>query len=122
MNNESHHEFDVLGELAALSDDKLRQAYPQVRVGLLEQLFELLGDQELKRTVVSEASFVTLVRRLRALYESGSRALGQAILEAGQLADEGRAREARETLKAFIAANPSKFYREIAQRYMQRFQ
>src|SRR5687767_6947052 len=63
---------------------------------------------------VTEANFPTLVREMNELIASGSRALGEAVANSGELADAGRIEEARAVLRAFLATCTSPFYERIA--------
>jgi hypothetical protein len=63
---------------------------------------------------VTKANFPTLVRQMNELIASGSRALGDAVADSGELADAGKIEEARAVLRAFLAACISPFFEKIA--------
>jgi len=63
---------------------------------------------------VTKANFPTLVRQMNELIAIGSRALGEAVADSGELADAGKVEEARAVLRAFLANCTSPFYEKIA--------
>lgn len=63
---------------------------------------------------VTNANFPTLVRQMNELIATGSRALGEAVADSGELADAGRIEQARAVLQAFLATCTSPFYEKIA--------
>jgi hypothetical protein len=63
---------------------------------------------------VTKANFPKLVRQMNELIATGSRALGEAVADSGELADAGKLEEARTVLRAFLATCTSPFYEKIA--------
>lgn len=63
---------------------------------------------------VTKTNFPALVHQMNELIATGSRALGEAVADSGELADAGRIEEARAVLQAFLATCPSPFYEKIA--------
>src|SRR5467141_3386862 len=63
---------------------------------------------------VTKTNFPALVRQMNELIATGSRALGEAVADSGELADAGKVQEARAVLRAFLATCTSPFYEKIA--------
>ena len=83
---------------------------------VLKEIASDLDAAGVHKDVTSE-NFVSLVRRLRTLYEEGSRELSRAVLEAGTHRDAGRVQDAKEVLVSFASRYESPFYRDIALGY-----
>jgi hypothetical protein len=98
-----------------MSDAALGERFnDEARVTILEAA-GLLMDKPFSATGVSFANFVPLVRELNELCASGSRQLGEAIIEAGDHKDAGRLQDAAAVFRRFMNACPSPFYRRIAE-------
>jgi uncharacterized protein DUF2379 len=63
---------------------------------------------------VTKANFPALVRQMNELIATGSRELGEAVADSGELADAGKVQEASAVLRAFLATCTSPFYEKIA--------
>ena len=113
------HHFDALSEWSQCSDVDLAAKFGPEAELLMRKITQDLTDQSLQ-TAITQDNFVTLVRRMRALYENGSRSLGDVIASAGELRDKGQPEEARALLLAFAQECSSPFYRKIARNYADR--
>lgn len=109
------HCFDSLNEVARLSDNELEAYYSANSVEWMNEVIEFLADTRSQNFAISQSSFVGLVREMHRSYLVGSKALGEAIIAAGELEDRSRIREAIAIYVRFIDMCPSKFFREIAQ-------
>ena len=76
------HDFDYLNNWASLSDADIEKIFSKETATTLQRVVELLGNETQTRKVVKKENFVKTVHEMRKLYEEGSRALGEAILEA----------------------------------------
>ena len=115
----SHHHFDSLADWSTKSDAELSRLFNRKAALELERIVQDL-DENASRVNITKQTFTPLVRRMRVLYEEGSKSLSHAILEAGDLRDAGRPDEARQVLSLFASRCPSPFYRVIAQSYANR--
>ncbi len=111
-------EFDTLRLWATYSDQELENIYSPESIVLTQKLISLLGDEVMSRRMIERSSFVEVVRELRDLLRNGSRALGDALANAGELKDSGDVVQAVQVLRAFISLCPSKFYADIAKDYL----
>lgn len=64
--------------------------------------------------IIRRENFVSLTRRMRELYVVGARDLGNTMIEAEDLLNEGKRTEAREKYRAFLKQCKSGFYLNIA--------
>jgi hypothetical protein len=109
------HEFDLLKQWGLLNDAELQRIASQDTVAVLDRVTQLLGD-ELNREKgnVAPENFVPVVREMLKRYREGSWQLGEAIIEAGELADRKAYADAKEVYEKFLSSCPWKFYRDIA--------
>lgn len=109
------HDFDLLDEWALRSDADIEKIISDDSIAALQRIVHLLGDEaQSSKIVVIRDNFVPLVREMRTLKHDGSRALGDAILEASDLLDQHEPAKAREVYERFLSSCSSKFYRDIA--------
>lgn len=108
------HDFDYLIEWSSMPDDGLKILYSEdVKQILYRILSELDRDQEFSSSVSAE-NFPYIVRRLRELKRNGSRALGDAIIEAAAFMDKGQFDKAQAVYERFLSSSPPRFYERIA--------
>lgn len=107
--------FDWLNELASKSDAGIYQLFSSENAALLSRVSASLEDKDIAAvTIVQPDNFVSLTRRMRELYVVGSRDLGNTMIEAENLLNEGKHTEAREKYRAFLKQCKSEFYLNIA--------
>ena len=111
---EAAHIFDTLREWEALSDEELRTCFNADARAVVAGAVALLMDKPVVPVAPTAKEFQELVRELNRLLVTGSRALGDAIMQAGELADTGHKRQAAEVYAAFLNSCRSPFYRRIA--------
>jgi len=115
------HEFDVLNEWALLSDDELKGVVSDDSIAFLQGVVSLLSDEKKGNEIsVSRNNFVSTVREMRRRYQTGSRLLGQAILEASDWLDKQQRGKAKEVYERFLLSCSSRFYREIAENQLKK--
>ena len=112
----STHHFDILHAWARLSDEEVLDRFDNQAAMVLKEIASDLDAASARQDVTNE-NFVSLVRRLRTLYEERSRELSRAVLEAGTHRDAGRVQDAKEVLVSFASRCESPFYRDIALGY-----
>lgn len=113
------HDFDVLDRWAILPDAELEKAITNDAIRTLQRVVSLLGDEnQNKKQVVSRDNFISVVREMRMLKKTGSRRLGEAILEASDWLDKNQPAKAKEAYERFLSSCTSKFYRDIAKTQM----
>jgi hypothetical protein len=110
------HDFDHLDNLALKSDAEIESLASPELLALLDRIDELLTNL---RPYPESRNLASRVRYLRELKHRGSRALGEAILEASAHLDRNEIEEAGEVYRRFLAASDSPFYRRIAERQLQ---
>lgn len=108
------HVFDVLRELASLSEEALVDRLDQDTVSTLVICSELLLPTPLMAESIGSSTVADHVRQLNAQMASGSRLLGEAINEAGGYSDAGDIAGARKVLRAFLNECKIPFYSRIA--------
>ncbi len=113
------HEFDTLNRWATLPDAELQKAITDDAISVLQRIIALLGDENKRNMTVNRNNFVSVVREMRKLYETGSLGLGDAILEASDWLDKNQPAKAKETYERFLSLCTSKFYRDIARSQME---
>jgi len=119
--NQKPHEFDALTNWSQLTDQELAAVASGTSIELLRQIAGLLLPvEETRHFEINSDNFVPVARAMRSLYEEGSRALGDAIVAAGELADRGDRVGAVSTYLAFLTACRSPFYVQIAQSQIER--
>ncbi len=96
-------------------DEKLRSMYSEETHAWMLRVQEALGSEEERAAKVNLETFPGLVRALRTRLHEGSQTLGNAIIQGGKLADEGKPNEATAVFQAFLDHCPSKFYRTIVE-------
>jgi len=114
------HIFDKLREWEALKDEELSARFNEEATAVIAGATALLMDEPLLPGKLDRESFPKVVRELNALLVSGSRALGDAIIKAGELADTGHKRQAADVYARFLNSCRSPFYRRIARSRMVR--
>jgi hypothetical protein len=117
---EAAHIFDTLREWEALSDEELRARFNAEATVVITSAAALLMDEPVSPERLAPANFPEAVRELNNLLISGSRALGDAIIKAGELADTGHKRQAADIYAAFLNSCRSPFYRRIARSRLER--
>lgn len=108
------NDFDFLKYLASMADEELQTLFSKATVERIERLAFLLQRRH-ESSQLGTANFVKTVRELHNLYKTGSRALGQAIIEASDYAQQGHIEQAKNVYYSFIETCPSEFYRRIAE-------
>ena len=108
------HPFDYLRSLAELEDAELLRRLDDGSIEIVVSCSELLRPTALAPGSISSGNFVSEVHRLRDECRAGSRGLGDAIVESGELSDAGDRAAARRILTAFLASCQAPFYRRIA--------
>jgi hypothetical protein len=115
------HEFDFLNEWAHWPDNKIEEIISNSTIAALQSAVYLLVDESQRtKFVVTADNFVTVVREMRGIYKSGSRALGKAIIEASEYVDQNEVQEARKTYEQFLSRCESPFYRRIAEQQLRK--
>jgi hypothetical protein len=112
------HQFDMLDGWSAKSDDELREQYSPMTVQTVRGLVAELLDSDVF-VAVDRERFPQIVRTLHAILGEGSRALGQALIEAGEHRKRGQAEAFAAVMRRFIERSPSRFHRQIAERYLE---
>ncbi len=107
-------DFDQLDYWGSLSDNDLRQQFAETSRNALMRMLQELASEESRGVEVRPDNFVELVKQVRDLKRSGARSLGDAIIKAGKLIDEGLVEEARIVYQESLGACDSRFYRQIA--------
>jgi hypothetical protein len=108
-------DFDLLKQWASWDDDEIKKVVSDDTIETLQRVVRLLADESIADSrVVTRDNFVATVREMRELYREGSWQLGEAIIEASDLADNRELAKAREVYERFLASCGSKFYRDIA--------
>ena len=114
--DKSKHVFDVVNEWALCSDDKINAVISEETITILQQAVDLLTDDTVDtKTLVTQNNFVPKVHEMRKLCMEGSRAFGDALIEASEFLDNGLPDEAKEIYKQFLLSSKMPFYRNIAQ-------
>ena len=109
------HDFDLLNRWATLPDSEMEKAISKDSLAVMQRVVHLLADEsESEKIVVDNDTFVRLVREMRELYETGSRSLGESILQASEYVDNQEIEKAKEVYHRFLSSCASKFYRDIA--------
>jgi hypothetical protein len=111
---EAAHVFDTLREWEVLSDDELHARFNADAKDVVTGAVALLMDKPVAPAGPAAKEFPEIVRELNRLLVTGSRALGDAIIQAGELADTGHKHQAAEVYTAFLNGCRSPFYRRIA--------
>lgn len=107
--------FDWLANLAQMSDADIRKQFSAQNANLLNQVAVCLEDQTTSaKIIVRQENFVALTRHMRDLYVSGSRDLGNTLIEAEDLLKHGKPLEAEKRYSAFLQHCKSNFYLDIA--------
>jgi len=104
--------FDTLRAWHQLSEGELSAKFNTQAAAVVRDAASLLSKRDVGP--VSKSTFAALVRQMNELITSGSRALGEAVADSGELADSGKIEEARAVLRAFLATCTSPFYERIA--------
>jgi hypothetical protein len=112
-NSEAVDDFDILDALALKADDEIEMVASSQVFSMIERIEEQLVTRPMGR--VDQGNLVSRVRALRELKRSGSRALGDAILEASSHVDHEDIPRAREVYEKFLSNCDSPFYRRIAE-------
>jgi hypothetical protein len=108
-------DFDLLKQWASWDDDEIEKIISDNTIATLQRIVRLLADESIADSrVVTRDNFVATVREMRELYREGSWQLGEAIIEASDLADNREFTKAKEVYERFFASCGSKFYRDIA--------
>ena len=107
-------DFDRLDDWKSSSDSDLRQEFSQDAAAALKRLLQELGDETDRDVEVLPGNFVELVRKVSSLKRSGARALGDALIEAGKLAEAGLQNDARAVYLEYLETCEARFYRQIA--------
>ena len=84
---------------------------------VLEEIATLLGELDSAKEI-GERNFLRIVRKMRLSYEEQSRRLGEAIIHAEDLREQGNRNAANEILKQFMNQSPSPFYRDVARSHL----
>ena len=103
--------FDALRAWHQSPEAELSAKFNGEAAALIRDAASLLLNHDV---TVTEADFPALVRQMNELIATGSRALGEAVADSGELADAGKVQEARAVLRAFLATCTSPFYEKIA--------
>jgi hypothetical protein len=114
MTVSDEHVFDYLDQWSSLSDDEIFALYSHTTSDIARRALKELGNAEDQSIKVSKENFVSLIRRLREAKRIGSRALGEAIIEASELIERNHPGQAIEVYRKFLASCPSSFFRRIA--------
>ena len=104
--------FDALRAWHHLPEAQLPAKFNAEASSIVRDAAALLMQRDVG--AVTAVNFPKLVRQLNEVLASGSRALGEAIAESGELADVGQIKEARAVLTAFLGTCTSPFYEKIA--------
>jgi hypothetical protein len=113
------HEFDLLKQWGELDHAELQRIANDDTIMILERIARLLAD-EVSPGGVAPANFASLVREMLKRYREGSWQLGEAIIEAGELADRKAYAEAKGVYEKFLRSCRWKFYRDIARTQLER--
>jgi hypothetical protein len=114
------HEFDLLREWAALNDAQLERVATDEAIARLTRIEDLLTETPAFGVVASRKNFATTVRHLYDLYREGAWQLGEAIIEASELADKADYDDAMNVYERFLSNCKSKFHRDIARSQLRR--
>lgn len=112
--------FDYLRKWFALNSDVLRNQFDDVAKKVTEELLVELADPDSQGIDVSEENFPTLVVELHELMVIGSKEFGKSLLLAEELASTGRLDEAIAELNEFVKWTPSKFYKSMSTKQIER--
>ena len=104
--------FDALRGWHRSPEAELSAKFNAAAAGVIRDAASLLLNRDVG--TVTKANFPALVRQMNELIATGSRALGEAVADSGELVDAGKVEEARAVLRAFLASCTSPFYEKIA--------
>ena len=113
-----HHEFDSLRQLASLNDAELNKAATDEAIAFLSRVVHLLRKEETHSPVLARENFVAIVREMHDLCREGAWQLGQAIIEASELAGNADYAGAIAVYERFLATCESKFHCAIGQKQL----
>lgn len=120
--NKFTHPFDYLTLWDTWEHSKIQKIISDETMAILQEATDLLDDEtKNEKTIVTRDTFVILVREMRKLCRNGSRSLGDAIIKASELADNGEYEKAIKTHEDFLSSCKSKFYRDIARGYIRKY-
>ena len=109
------HPFDHLNEWRQKSVDELVALGDEKNLVILQRVAELLHDATPESPLIcTRENFAEITGKMIYLYINGSRALGNALLDAANELDNNNIGLAREIYCNFIEQCPSDFYRNIA--------
>jgi len=112
------NDFDLLDELSLKSDAEIQKLVSPDLLAALDRIEAQLRTHP--NGNVDNSNLGSRIRNLKALRRLGSNALGEAILEASELADHRQLLEARDVYTRFIANCDSPLYREIAEQQLKK--
>jgi len=114
-------EFDLLKQWGELDDVELGRIANSDNIAVLERVARLLTDETTRENKgIEPAKFASLVREMLTRYRDGAWQLGEAIIEAGDLADRKAYAEAQKVYENFLGKCRWKFYRDIARTQLQK--
>ncbi|TQV73373.1 hypothetical protein [Denitrobaculum tricleocarpae] len=106
-------DFDRLDYWKSLSDSDLQQQFDQDAIAALKRILQELADEKHRDVEILPDNFVELVRKVSSLKQSGARALGDALIEAGKFIEAGLYEEARAVYLEYLDSCEAEFYRRI---------